>query len=116
VDTKNAPAISLGISHSLRSEPDAGAWVRPRPARSSIAADRINHGRVMCRVDARARAEALLEYRQRRELGVRALGIALRAGDFARDRRRVLCAHYDEAGTTNGLDCFCRDSGNRIHY
>src|SRR6266702_2977509 len=43
-------------------------------------------------------------------------GIALRAAGFARDRRRVLCALYDEVGTANGLDCFCRGSRNCIYH
>ena len=62
------------------------------------------------------RTISILEHRQRRELGVGALGIAVRAAGFARDRRRVLCALYDEIGTANGLDCFCRGSRNCIYH
>src|SRR5207249_12248446 len=102
---KNAAAISLGTSHSLRSESNAGAWVCARPARSSIAAGCANHDCPLRRVGAGERTISILEHRQRRELGVGALGIALRATGFARDRRCLLCGLYDEVGAANRLDC-----------
>ena len=62
------------------------------------------------------RTISILEHRQRRELGLGALGIAVRAAAFARDRRRVLCALHDEAGTTNRLGCIRRGSRNRTDH
>ena len=94
---KNAAAISLGTSHSLRGEPNAGSWVCARPARSSIVADCINHGRALRRMDLDARTITILEYRERRELGLGTLGLALRAANFARDRHCISCALCDEA-------------------
>ena len=116
VDTKNAPAISLGISHSLRGEPNAGAWVCARPARSSIAFDYIDCGRVVRGMDVRPTGNAWVGDRERCQLGPGAMGIALRTARFTHDRRRLLCAQYDKAGTTNRLDCIRGASRNCIPH
>ena len=77
VDTKNAPAISLGISHSLRGKPNPGAWVCARPARSSIALGNADCGRVVRGMDIRATGNAWVGDRERRQLGPGTMGIAL---------------------------------------
>ena len=112
---KNAAAISLGTADSLRGEPDVGAWICPRSARSPGAVDYVDHTRALRGMEPGKRTIEIVEHCQRRQLGHGALGIALRADCFAPDSIGIPVSRFVHPRTTDRVDCFRRDTRNRIH-
>ena len=57
----------------------------------------------------------IVEHCQRCQLGHGALGIILRASCFARDSTGIPAARFVYPRTTDRVDCFRRDTRNRVH-
>ena len=111
---KNAAAISLGIAHSLRAEPDVGTWICTRSARSPGIVDYIDYTRALRGMEPGTQAIKIVEHCQRRQLGHGAMGIALRADCFAPDSIGIPAARFVHPRTTDRVDCFRRDTRNGI--
>ena len=112
---KNAAAISLGTAHSLRAEPDVGAWICAWSARSPGTVDYIDYTRALRGMEPGKRTIKIVERCQRRQLGHGAVGIALRADCFAPDSIGIPAARFVHPRTTDRVDCFRCDTRNRIH-
>src|SRR4030095_7444734 len=91
---KNAAAISLGTTHSLRASPHVGAWICAWSARSPGTIDYIDYTRALRGMELGAQAIKIVEHCQRRQLGHGAVGIALRADCFAPDSNGIPAARF----------------------
>ena len=120
VVSANEPPVSVDNARSLRDQPGSRARDQARTTRSSVIVGIARYCCDLLGMDSAILSIGKMEYRERNDLGLRALGLTLRTAHFARARRLLRRAArsriFSGTASPDWLDFIRGDFGGRVSH